>query len=464
MRQGSRRALSVLLLLFLPLEASCSPPTSVSTRVLPRATDQGIGPQSLSAISCPSVRVCYATGEQGTILATHDAGHSWQRRAGGTVEPLPAIACPAVRACFLPVTGPCGVLGPKHLPILYTDDGGTTWTRRLFSACPTRELACPSATTCYAFGYPPAPGRFYRTDDGGKTWRKRGTTAALSSDAISLACPTTSVCYFGGDFEVGRSTDGTQTWRISRFSRSPSCSTGGMCVPFPALACPSRNICYAGGRDGDEALIVATRDGGRTWTRQSFPGPGIGGIAALSCPTSAVCVAMDSAGRLVTTEDGRTWQRRRVSGAYPFDAIACPGAAVCYAAGYLGRIMGTVDAGRTWRDVIPAVFVSGSYGPTQPSHTYSRWFTATHPWHMTLGVSQFVSVPGAVNCRGGATIVISVQNAAEKRVAVPMRVHPGRDDGGALEKTVNLGGRLRLDVVARRCSPFSIRVDGVKPS
>jgi hypothetical protein len=118
--------------------------------------------------------------------------------------------------------------------------------------------------------------------------------------------------------------------------------------------------------------------------------------------------------------------------------------------------MGSVDGGTTWRDLIPTVFVSGTYGARQPLHTYSRWFTATGPWQVTLG--GYSSTPPV--CEGLTGITVYVDNMAKTRVAGP--IHTPAWGNGQYTRTVKVTGRLRLDVVTPHCSSFSVRVDGVE--
>jgi hypothetical protein len=163
-------------------------------------------------------------------------------------------------------------------------------------------------------------------------------------------------------------------------------------------------------------------------------------------------------GRIATTTNGGdSWQVHAViQGPYPFARIACFSASVCYVLGYLGRFMGSVDGGATWRDLNPALFVSGTYGARQPLHTYSAWFTATQPWHVTLGM--YASNPPV--CEGLTGITVYVQNAAKKRVAGP--IHTPAWGNGQYMRIVKVTGKLRLDVVTPHCSSFSVRVDGVE--
>lgn len=429
-------------------------------------------PRSLSAVSCPSVSVCYAVSLRGTILATHDAGHTWQSEHSGTTSALLTIDCPAVSVCFA-----VHVRNSPSRPygVLRTTNGGSTWTETSFLA--SSRIACPSVTTCYSLTGNPQPSasavpsvELLGTTDGGTSWQRRGTLPPPVRGDVSLpsysslACPSATVCYAGGFNAIGWTTDGGKTWQTSLFLGQQGCTAETVCHDFtPAMACPSPTTCFAGGFHSGKALVATTANGGRTWRVRVIPqlGPVSG---SLSCPTPAVCFALGSpfgeAGRFATTTDGGgAWHVGHITTPYPFAALACPSTTACYAVGSLGRVMNTVTSGRTWHDVIPGIFVAANWSTKQqPSdlhlHTYTRWFTATHPWHVALEVRG----GGSGDCQGLASVTIHVQNAAGRRVGAP--VHSSFVGGGEYGRMLTVTGRLRLDVLSH-CFDVTARIDGV---
>jgi photosystem II stability/assembly factor-like uncharacterized protein len=476
------RILLVLLLLTVGVGSpGLTPGAATSHAAEPAVIPAGTG--VVWAMSCPSVTVCYVTDTAGAILATHDAGATWQRQTTGTTISLVSITCPSVDVCFALTA--CGNSTQPFL--LSTTDGGSTWAQKPHPpGCLLPSLACLNVTTCYGqLARPPSGGKFVRTiihtTDGGRSWQIRGTlTTAFAQDLPgAIACLSASVCYAGGYDAIGRSTDGGKTWAISHILVAP-CSAFA-CHEFDTIACPSQRVCYAGGSyyqgtysQGTtySAVTVTTKDGFRTWNRHLIPrlGSAVGGngpggtrylsvgMGALSCPTPTVCVASGTAGRIArTTDGGRSWRVGHIPSPSPLIAIACPSVTVCYATGYLLRLMRSDDGGTTWRDLNPAIFVSGTYSARPRLHTYSQWFTATSPWQVTVGVWD----SNSSGCPGGPGVPIYVQNTANKRMAGP--IHPtGPGSIGEYSRTVRVTGRLRLDVESPHCTEFSVRIDGVE--
>ena len=125
--------------------------------------------------------------------------------------------------------------------------------------------------------------------------------------ATAVACPTASNCFAVGTNRSGAgdilaTTDGGTTWTSQSV---PSGVTG-----LSGVACSSADSCFAVGSDSDlgTGVILATTDGS-TWSSQSVP-PGVGGLVAVACPATDTCYAVgfgDGGGVIVTTADGSTW-------------------------------------------------------------------------------------------------------------------------------------------------------------
>ena len=142
-----------------------------------------------------------------------------------------------------------------------------------------------------------------------------------------------------------------------------------------AVACPSTSDCTAVGSTGSGAnggnytgVIAVTTDAGRSWTYRAVP-PEVENLTGVACASTSDCTAVGynyttggataSAVIVATTDGGVTWTSQTVpSGVQILSAIACPAATSdCIAVGYtvdsLGSangatIVATTNGGATW--------------------------------------------------------------------------------------------------------------------
>ena len=80
------------------------------------------GSPGLFAISCPSVTTCYVPAQSASaayLLATTNAGVTWDETSLGFSNPEKVITCPTVSSCYLAGYSPTG-----GSDIGYTSDGG----------------------------------------------------------------------------------------------------------------------------------------------------------------------------------------------------------------------------------------------------------------------------------------------------------------------------------------------------
>ncbi len=212
-----------------------------------------------------------ATGTTGRALAAR-----WTAARGWAIEPAPAPA--AARAAFL------------------------------------SGVSCPSARLCTAVG-------FFTTRAGAaasvaERWTPAGWTtqriptpsAATSVQLTGVACASPSLCTAAGWFESGgiqvmltERWDGFR-WVIGRTRYPP----GAREVQLTDVACPSPSACTAVGSLLLPTLTVSTsrwpsigpRTGGRSSPRRRrarHADPMDAGLAGVSCPSPAHCVAVGSA-------------------------------------------------------------------------------------------------------------------------------------------------------------------------
>ena len=206
----------------------------------------------LRAISCPSAQVCWAVGEdtalRPVVVTSDDGGRTWRPVRTPTLPaPASGVSCSSPLHCVV-LSAPC--CDPGMSTALTTFDGGSTWTRSI----------------------PPNRG-------------KSGGDMALAAPTLGVvACPTVALCVAGGQYDSGgmnsgfqsvyRSLDGGRTWTpLDVRTISGAGQADILDSSIAAITCPSVSFCRAvvGGGAGVTA-VMASVDGGATWTAQPLPG------------------------------------------------------------------------------------------------------------------------------------------------------------------------------------------------
>ncbi len=191
-------------------------------------------------------------------------------------------------------------------------------------------------------------------------------------------------------------------------------------LPMPvqtlrAVTCATAARCFAVGSTEATAtvpsgpVLVATADGGRTWTPQTLP-PGIGFLSDIACATARSCTAVGQSGGsgvgpgavLTTTDGGSVWTSQAVPpGTTDVTAVDCLHAGRCTA-------LGTVDAHvTTLSPTGPAgAWVAG--GPLPPAASSATSLSCTDSrdcWATTSNAVDSAHAVGGIasTSDGGAT-------------------------------------------------------------
>lgn len=284
-----------------------------------------------SALSCGSAASCAAGAlyqGQPVFIVTSDGGHSW------TIDPLPAgdgqifkLSCPSPTTCrgLASTTGKpiapgfAGLLASVRL--VATTDGGRHFTETRFPPGESmQDISCPTTSYCVTAGvYDTSIPNTDRSvvmisRDGGRNWHPGTLPQGVGlSPFPQVACVDTAHCWMigsvndFGDSVMAVSLDGGATWTVRHLPAT---------VPHPqlfAFACASAAVCYVAGSDSipekigntsnaSSAVVAVTRDGGKSWSRVSFPKParvpgGMQGdafmaIGQIQCPQANTCVAL----------------------------------------------------------------------------------------------------------------------------------------------------------------------------
>jgi hypothetical protein len=215
------------------------------------------GSALLTAITCPSARLCLAAGSD-LFTTTDPTGGARAWKAAGLRAGLTTVACASVKLCAA------------------GDLGGTVWS----SSAPA--------------GGASAWHRVYEPDTGEET-----------SGVFGLSCPSLGLCvvayndqyqdYIGGN--ISASTDPTgpsSTWQPQR-----SWDTLGTRYTLGPLVCASTSLCLA--VNGNGFFTSTTPTGGPSAWGASEPDLA-GDMTAVSClHNTTTCVAVDDTGHVLTS-------------------------------------------------------------------------------------------------------------------------------------------------------------------
>jgi hypothetical protein len=316
---------------------------------------RAVDPESIFvSVSCPATKLCVAITGSGDIAAsTHPTGalSGWKlaRHAIPTPNRHDTVACASAKLCL--ITGGAGdVLTSTHPAA-----GKGSWKKTTVIAHskhdPLHSVTCPSVHLCIAV---PADGRHLaRTTNPGQK-HPRWTMIALNAPKpdrdlpAGIDCPTTKLCVLLGSATTGapfvahstHPTGGTSSWRVSRGLPSSTFNLTG-------VTCPSAKLCI-GTPNTDVAAVVATTNpagSGSSWKavlKAKFEGEGATGG---SCPSTSLCVLFDDLTGDIRTSTTPTvlaaWTSATVDAVNELDAVSCAGTGLCVAGGSGGRMLAT---------------------------------------------------------------------------------------------------------------------------
>ncbi len=265
----------------------------------------------------------------------------------------------------------------------------------------------------------------------------------------ALSCPTTADCWAVGSNSAGAwavvaTTDGGLTW-----SSDPLPSRTGT---LEGVDCPTVSDCWAVGRDSaGQGAVVATTDGGRTWRAQAVP-RGTNSLDGVSCPTTLACWAVagtgvdgqwtQSSGVVATTNGGGTWNTQGLPfGIVSLDGVSCPTASDCWATGIdsngLAAIVATTDGGSSWATEAVPTF----NGEIDSIFLAVSCPTSTDCW--AVGLADSIEPPPVGPCGSSYTLAMVVATTDGGRTwnaqTLPSSYSSG-DDGEVFSGIVQLVG------------------------
>jgi hypothetical protein len=173
-------------------------------------------------------------------------------------------------------------------------------------------------------------------------WNKALAVERPTAGGISaVSCPTATLCLAvdqSGRVLVSKTpTKGPKTWKFAKIDKIGS---------LTGISCPTVNMCVAVDNAGYEMHTTKPAGGKKYWSAPiridttQATGGGYVGLAAVSCPTTKLCVAVDNAvnGNVVTTTTpttihAKSWTVTSLGTDVTLDSVSCESATFCMAAG-----------------------------------------------------------------------------------------------------------------------------------
>jgi photosystem II stability/assembly factor-like uncharacterized protein len=336
---------------FDPATATFSTPTQ-SVPQGPTLTQQESGTtERLQAVSAVNERIVWASGLHGTYVVTKNGGRNWKAGVVPGAETLEFRDVEAVsdKIAYLLAAGT-----GTDSRIYKTTDGGKSWKLQFQNQDPNAFY------DCFDFWTPdrgltfsdPVNGKLtgVRTSNGGRTWLPLADQPGLDltgefAFAASGTCVATQgdrrawIGTGGARARILATTDGGSTW--TAYDTPLAASDGGGVF---SVAFRDRSHGVLGGGDFSATTVItnfaASSDGGQTWTASTTPAPIAGAIFGLSYVPGRqekTVVATGPAGTAWTADEGGSWSLLPdVTGYW---AVTFAGRDAGWAVGTEGRIL-----------------------------------------------------------------------------------------------------------------------------
>jgi hypothetical protein len=151
-----------------------------------------------------------------------------------------------------------------------------------------------------------------------------------------------------------------------------------------AVSCVSATRCWAGALDATGSAIIATADGGATWSVE-YATTRFDGITGIDCTSAAHCLAIgdiaqgSSTAFLQTTDGGKEWSTHAAPKSLALaEAVSCANGSDCWAVGFADNrvdaaVARTTDGGGVWTpESIPSLVtaMSSPFGISCASSTH----------------------------------------------------------------------------------------------
>ena len=261
-----------------------------------------IGKSILTGVDCPSVSLCVATDNTGDVFTTTDLSSGvWSNANVAGPFPLGTPDCPSTTLCLIPDVG--GL-------VTSTDPTGgpSAWSQTIL----------------------PAPG---------------GAVTAWQS----VSCPSPTLCVAVGRSTIATSTDPSGAAGAWTVVAAPDDAVFGKPDLLNGVSCPIATFCVAVGAMGMEYTSTDPTGGTKSWVGSETDTYAVqicngcvnlaNSLVGVSCPSPALCVAIDPIGDVLTSTDPGAavpdWTITALNEQWiPLNYVSCLSSTYCLAGAY----------------------------------------------------------------------------------------------------------------------------------
>jgi photosystem II stability/assembly factor-like uncharacterized protein len=254
--------------------------------------------QSLFGTCFTDDREVWMVGELGRIFRSADGGGTWERQTADTARPFLAVSCVG--------PGRAWIAGKEGI-VYHTTDGGSTWknvdtgsTRHVFALQFVDEQRGHAAGDF---------GAMVHTEDGGATWTQQRVPAefTLPEEAIDMGVEPGDVNLYAMSYG-----DRDHAWIVGEFGTIMATQDGGL--TWTQQRSPFESTLFGvyfkdaqhGWAVGIDSVIITTTDGGANWTVQTPPIRGRS-LYDVIVRGERGWIVGDSGTLLSTDDGGATW-------------------------------------------------------------------------------------------------------------------------------------------------------------
>jgi len=422
----------------------------------------------VNAVSCVTTSVCWVAGpgsaDEPEVAETTDGGQTWTLEtpadwADADYSWWPnAIDCVTTTTCWLAGE----TANSTQNPVVAETTDGTDWTT--FTNLPTitqydpngtyllNAISCVSALDCVAGGglnEGDGLAQIIYTTDGGATWtlstdptlqglQQIFSLSCLPADSGLPACTAAADALSAAGPVIVSSADGGATWSgIETYD-----DTGWM----SSVSCPDTAHCWAAGA-GTSVALVGTADGGGSWS--SVTSDTTNEYGSVSCASISFCAATTDNALYVTSDDGGLSSSAGLA-ARPMAATAS------HLDKRLPKVSGAAVAARADTNVVVTSQYRGTIAASAADVQVTTPAGTTTSSTVAIGLNNYYSVTLDRVAQGTTTVRFSAGDARTRTIRVTgypdaapvvrsLSAHAGPASGGA---TLTITGRNFRDVTA----------------